>query len=143
MYVHVMGIFALFLFFSQVDFALIRLLADWLVTGFSTLWFIQVRCCWDGFVEVVMEIILYTIQDKEVVPHRAEQDRMLSDFEMRLSFNHDGSIITVYPRAFNNPDLPPISSFSIGDEERREGENEEEGEIVLSGNGMHVGTIRG
>ena len=42
MYVHVMGIFALFLFFSQVDFAIIRLLADWLVTGFSTMWFIQV-----------------------------------------------------------------------------------------------------
>ena len=42
MYVHVMGVFALFLFFSQVDFALLRLLADWLVTGYSTIWFIQV-----------------------------------------------------------------------------------------------------
>ena len=42
MYVHVMGIFSLFLFFSQVDFAFIRLLADWIVTGFSTVWFIQV-----------------------------------------------------------------------------------------------------
>lgn len=63
MYVHVMGIFALFLFFSQVslvppihivhatmltfwvqqvDFAMIRLLADLLVTGYSTVWFIQV-----------------------------------------------------------------------------------------------------
>lgn len=41
MYVHVMGIFSLFLFFSQVDFAIVRLLADWLVTGFSTVWFIQ------------------------------------------------------------------------------------------------------
>ena len=41
-YVHVMGIFALFLFFSQVDFAIIRLLADLLVTGYSTVWFIQV-----------------------------------------------------------------------------------------------------
>jgi hypothetical protein len=28
MYVHVMGVFSLFLFFSQVDFAMIRLLAD-------------------------------------------------------------------------------------------------------------------
>lgn len=36
-----MGIFALFLFFSQVDFAIIRLLADLLVTGYSTVWFIQ------------------------------------------------------------------------------------------------------
>ena len=36
-----MGIFALFLFFSQVDFAVIRLLADLLVTGYSTVWFIQ------------------------------------------------------------------------------------------------------
>ena len=42
MYVHVMGVFSLFLFFSQVDFAIIRLLADWLVTGYSTVWFIQV-----------------------------------------------------------------------------------------------------
>jgi hypothetical protein len=42
MYVHVMGVFSLFLFFSQVDFAVIRLLADWIVTGFSTVWFIQV-----------------------------------------------------------------------------------------------------
>jgi hypothetical protein len=41
MYVHVMGVFSLFLFFSQVDFAIVRLLADWLVTGFSTAWFIQ------------------------------------------------------------------------------------------------------
>ena len=41
-YVHVMGIFALFLFFSQVDFAIIRLMADLLVTGYSTVWFIQV-----------------------------------------------------------------------------------------------------
>lgn len=41
-YVHVMGIFALFLFFSQVDFAVIRLVADLLVTGYSTVWFIQV-----------------------------------------------------------------------------------------------------
>jgi hypothetical protein len=42
MYVHVMGVFSLFLFFSQVDFAMIRLLADWIVTGYSTVWFIQV-----------------------------------------------------------------------------------------------------
>lgn len=41
MYVHVMGVFSLFLFFSQVDFAIVRLLADWIVTGFSTAWFIQ------------------------------------------------------------------------------------------------------
>ena len=44
MYVHVMGVFSLFLFFSQVDFALVRLLADWIVTGYSTVWFIQVWC---------------------------------------------------------------------------------------------------
>ena len=43
MYVHVMGVFALFLFFSQVDFALVRLIADWIVTGYSTVWFIQAR----------------------------------------------------------------------------------------------------
>jgi hypothetical protein len=42
MYVHVMGVFSLFLFFSQVDFAIVRLLADWIVTGYSTVWFIQV-----------------------------------------------------------------------------------------------------
>jgi hypothetical protein len=41
MYGHVMSVFALFLFFSQVDFAIIRLIADWIVTGFSTVWFIQ------------------------------------------------------------------------------------------------------
>ena len=41
MYGHVMSVFALFLFFSQVDFAVIRLLADWIVTGVSTVWFIQ------------------------------------------------------------------------------------------------------
>lgn len=41
MYGHVMSVFALFLFFSQVDFAIVRLLADWIVTGFSTVWFIQ------------------------------------------------------------------------------------------------------
>lgn len=41
MYMHVMAVFALFLFFSQVDFAVIRLLADWLVTGVSTAWFLQ------------------------------------------------------------------------------------------------------
>jgi hypothetical protein len=44
MYVHVMGVFSLFLYFSrQVDFAMIRLLADWIITGYSTVWFIQVR----------------------------------------------------------------------------------------------------
>ena len=50
MYVHVMGVFALFLFFSQVDFAIIRLLADWLVTGYSTVWFIQVIACWKNLI---------------------------------------------------------------------------------------------
>ena len=43
MYGHVMSVFSLFLFFSQVDFAIVRLLADWLVTGYSTVWFIQAR----------------------------------------------------------------------------------------------------
>jgi hypothetical protein len=43
MYVHVMGVFSLFLFFCQFDFAMIRLLTDWIVTGHSTVWFIQVR----------------------------------------------------------------------------------------------------
>jgi hypothetical protein len=57
MYVHVMGVFALFLFFSQVDFAMIRLLADWIVTGYSTLWFIQVRSPSPLFLSVIKKII--------------------------------------------------------------------------------------
>jgi len=60
-YVHVMGIFALFLFFSQVDFAIIRLLADLLVTGYSTVWFIQ---------------------NKRVVPSSAAHDENGSDQQL-------------------------------------------------------------
>jgi hypothetical protein len=180
MYVHVMGIFALFLFFSQVDFALIRLLADWLVTGFSTLWFIQVRAL-AFLVAINIAIHLKTLnalsrQDKEVVPTQSSararraaeesEERMLSDFEMTSSFqNQQGvcsreqAIITVYPRAFDdvNACLPHMSSFSITDE-LDENENAmgmkndgpilsmieeeiEQGDVVLSSNGMHVGSV--
>lgn len=69
MYVHVMGVFSLFLFFSQVDFAIIRLLADWIVTGYSTVWFIQVSA-WCICTRHRTFILTWSAntQDKEVVP---------------------------------------------------------------------------
>lgn len=80
MYVHVMGIFALFLFFSQVDFAIVRLLADWLVTGYSTVWFIQVSICVKARTHTYAQRAhTHThahTQDKEVVPASSSRRRM-------------------------------------------------------------------
>jgi hypothetical protein len=99
--------------------------------------------------------------------HAAEEseERMLGNFEMGSSFEnreHEHAIITVYPRAFDNARacLPHMSSFSIDDEHgacddnvaldfRREerspvlGEREVDENLVLSSNGMHVGSVAG
>ena len=40
-YTHIMSIFGMYLLFSQVDFLIIRALADLLVTFISTRWFLQ------------------------------------------------------------------------------------------------------
>jgi hypothetical protein len=40
-YVHVMSVFSIFIFFSQVDFLIIRCLADVIVSGYSTYMFIK------------------------------------------------------------------------------------------------------
>lgn len=40
-YTHIMSIFGVFLFFSQIDFLLIRLAGDLVVTVFTTIWWMQ------------------------------------------------------------------------------------------------------
>lgn len=41
LYTHVMGVFGIFLFFSQVDFLLIRLAADLIVSHYVTIRFME------------------------------------------------------------------------------------------------------
>jgi hypothetical protein len=40
-YVHVMSIFGIFLIFSQVDFLIVRAIADFIINGYSTTWFMK------------------------------------------------------------------------------------------------------
>lgn len=41
LYTHVAGVFSLFLLFSQIDFLLIRAVADMIVNFWSTIWFLS------------------------------------------------------------------------------------------------------
>jgi len=41
LYTHVAGVFGLFLLFSQIDFLLIRAVADMIVNFWSTIWFLS------------------------------------------------------------------------------------------------------
>lgn len=71
LYIHVMGIFGVFLIFSQVDFLMIRALADLMVTGYSTNIFMQKK---------VFDKELYDLQSEPKT--NADAERLVGSIEL-------------------------------------------------------------
>jgi len=73
-YTHVMSIFGIYLLFSQLDFLLIRALADVLVTFMSTRWFLQNKI-YDvtGYEEEKKGLNITSKQEMEMEPLKSKQ----------------------------------------------------------------------
>jgi hypothetical protein len=67
-YAHVMSIFGIYLLFSQIDFLIIRLLADILVTVITTNWFLQYKSVdEERYLAEACHLELSVVRDMEVL----------------------------------------------------------------------------